>query len=365
MKKAIYVTHTNRTKWSLLVILSALILLLAACGGSDNSNTSTSPTAVPVNGFGIAANHVHSLLALPKHVLVLATHYGSYRSENDGKTWTQVSGGDNQLMQGVMNYSLTISPLNQQRLYVLTQPAINNAKGTLGLYTSADQGQTWKLVNTTANFTSSPIGITFATAGNDTPDEVYIYVRTLGALGLKVSLDNGQHFTNTGTLPFGNLNGLIAIPGTQGQLLAYGSDGMARSTDGGIHWQTIQSITGSIFGMTTTGAHNPIYASGDSGIFVSKDGGKMFTLVNDAYYSDLAVAPSQPQVLYGHTGTTVYHSTDGGKTWNALPTTRRNLNNMAVNPNDASKVYLSLSYPTEIYGFDPSSAKWISLTPKA
>ncbi|HAT45077.1 MAG TPA: hypothetical protein DCS90_08225, partial [Ktedonobacter sp.] len=62
--------------------------------------------------------------------------------------------------------------------------------------------------------------------GNDTPDEVYIYLPDLGALGLRVSLDAGQHFSSTGTLPFGSILGLLAVPGAPGQLLAYSGDGL-------------------------------------------------------------------------------------------------------------------------------------------
>src|SRR6202165_5020649 len=128
----------NRTpgKWLIgsIVSLIALSLLLVACGSTDTSAPPTpTPTAVRVNGFGTAANHVHSLLALPPHVLVLATHYGLFRSEDDGTTWKEVAGGSGQLMDGLMTYSLGISSLNPQRLYVLTQVAVNPHPGTLGL----------------------------------------------------------------------------------------------------------------------------------------------------------------------------------------------------------------------------------------
>src|SRR5437879_5890593 len=117
-------------------------LLLVACGGNDTTGTqpTVGPTAVRVNGFGSAANHVHSLLALPPHVLIMATHYGIYRSADDGANWQEVAGSPNQLMQGLMAYSLGYSPLDPQRLYVLTQPSVNQYAGTPGLYTSADQG---------------------------------------------------------------------------------------------------------------------------------------------------------------------------------------------------------------------------------
>jgi hypothetical protein len=82
--------YGTQCKWFTIVTLALVLLLVSACGPN---NTNTQPTAtstqVPVNGFGSAANHVHSLLAFPKHVLVLATHYGIFRSEDSGATWKE------------------------------------------------------------------------------------------------------------------------------------------------------------------------------------------------------------------------------------------------------------------------------------
>ncbi len=361
-----------RHKQYIWLVLSIVVLFLASCDSSGSNAQSATPTQVPVNGFGIASNHVHSLLALPNHVLVLATHYGSFRSEDSGKTWTQVSGGPNQLMQGVMNLSLTVSPFNSQRMYLLTQPSVTgHPSGVLGLYTSADQGRTWQLVNKTANFTAALDGIPFTVAGNDDPNEVYIYVRTLSTNGLKVSHDNGQHFTNTSTLPFGNITNMIAISGAPGQLLIYGSDGMARSTDSGKHWQVLQAITSSIFTMALSGPHSPIYASGDEGTYVSKDEGKTFTQVSQDYHPQLVASPSQPLVLYSHSYLHITRSSDGGKTWTDLPALKTtnssagSYSNVAVDANNGATVYLSISYPTEVYSLNLGGTTWLSLTPKA
>ena len=365
--------HKQHIRGHIWLILSAvLLLLLAACDSSGNNVQTATPTQAPVNGFGIASNHVHALLALPNHVLVLATHYGSFRSEDSGKTWTQVSGGPNQLMQGVMNISLVVSPFNLQRLYLLTQPSVTgHPSGVLGLYTSTDQGRTWQLVNKTANFTAALDGIPFTVAGNDDANEVYIYVRTLSTNGLKVSHDNGQHFTDTGTLPFGNITNMIAIPGAPGQLLIYGSDGMARSSDSGKHWQILQAISSSIFTMAVSGPHNPIYASGDAGTYVSKDEGKTFTQLNQDYHPQLVSSRSQPLVLYSHSYLHITRSSDGGKTWTDLPALKSNNNNagsysnVAVDADNGATVFLSISYPTEVYSLDLGNTTWTSLTPKA
>ncbi len=339
-------------------------VLLAACSGSSSAATTT-PTQAPVNGFGVASNHVHSLVTLPNHVVLLATHYGIYRSSDGGTNWQQTSGGPNQLMQGVMDYSLSVSPVDSQRLYVLTQPSVTTPhSGVLGLYTSADQGRTWKLTVKTSDFTPSPTGIYFVAAGNETPAQSFIYILAQGAQGLKVSTDDGQHFSNTGALPFGNILGMLAIPNAPGQLLVYGSNGMARSTDSGKHWNIIASIQGGIYSITTAGPHSPIYAGGDNGLVVSNDEGKTFTSVNtQATYSFLTVAPSQPQTLYGKTGTAVYRSTDAGKNWMQLPPMKGTLASLAVDTTNPSNLYLSLSYPVQMYHLNQDS--WTSLTPKA
>ena len=352
----------------LWVVPGILALLLVACGNTENGATApTYPTQIPVNGFGVAANHVHTLLSLPNHVLLLATHYGTFRSEDSGKTWRQVSGAGNQLMQGVMNFSLVASPFTTQRLYLLTQPQLSGhaaGVGILGLYTSGDQGRTWRLVSKQTDFTTALDGVTFATVGNTTPDEVYIYVRTQSTHGLKISRDNGKHFSDTGTLPFGNITDMIAPPGVAGELLIYGSDGMARSADGGLHWQVLQSITSSIFTMATAGPRSPIYASGDEGTYSSRDGGKTFTRINNEYRPNIVVSPSQPQTLYTHDETNVYRSANGGKTWDVLPAVKGNHSSIAVDTENAAQIFLSLSYPVEVYGLDQNNTAWTSLTPK-
>ncbi len=331
------------------LLLTIIALLLVACGGDNtNSQPTANPTIVQVNGFGTAANHVHSLVVLPQHVLVLATHYGLFRSQDGGTSWQEVAGGSNQ---------------PTQRLYVLTQPAVIPHVGKVGLYTSADQGRTWKLSIAAASITTRTIFV--VAPGNDTSDEVYVYLSELGPLGLKRSLDNGQHFTSTGTLPFGMIFGVLAVPGAPGHLLAYSSDGMAYSADGGIHWQVIKNITGSINDMTTAGPHSPIYASGDAGIYSSNDGGKTFQLVyTQASFASLTASPTQPQVIYGKTGTNVYRSDDGGHSWSTLPHISGNLAVLSADPANALSVYLSLSYPTSLYHFSQDSKDWLSLTPQ-
>jgi photosystem II stability/assembly factor-like uncharacterized protein len=349
--------------------LTLLTLLLVACasGNPGGSNTNASLTPPPVNGFGTAQNHVHSLVILPDahQTMVLATHYGIFRSQDHGATWQKTAGGPGQQMQGVMAWWLSYNPLDPQRLYLLTfyQTGTIPRGSTLGLYTSGDGGQTWQLSTADASVTSSTI--TWAWAGNDNPSEVYIYLSNLGPLGLRVSGDNGQHFTQAGSpLPFGGLHGLLPIPGQPDHLLIYSDNGVASTSDGGSHWKVISNIQGSIFEMTTPGPNGPIYAEGDAGIYVSQDGGQSFSLVYTQHsFSSLTASPAQPHVVYGKLGLGVYRSTDGGHSWSALPTIQGNLQVLVVDPNNANQVYLALSYPAEVYHFQQANKTWQSLTP--
>lgn len=346
-----------------IIMLGCLLtLLLTSCATGSSQPATATPAPERVNGFGTALNHVHSLIALPGNVLIMATHYGIFRSNDDGKSWTVTAAGPGQLMEGLMAFSLVSSPLNQQRLYVATQIAVSQPKGTLGLYSSADQGRTWQLA-----IKASDLGnIFFVAPGNDTPDEVYVYLPDLGPMGLKVSMDAGKHFSTTGNLPFGRILGMLAIPNQAGQLLVYGSDGVARSSDGGAHWQVFKDIQSGIYSLVQAKTNGPIYASGDSGVYVSNDNGKSFKQVNSQEsYGSLIASPAQPKVLYAKTGTKIFRSIDGGANWTTLPALKGNLASMAADPKNASEVYLSLSYPTELYSFDQSEGKWLSLTPKA
>ena len=354
-----------------LLFLICLAYPLIACGGNAGSQfPSASPTAQLANGFGTAANHVHSLVVLPdaNHTLVMATHFGIFRSQDHGATWQETAAGPKQPMLNLMAYSLSFNPLDPQRLYVLTQIALVPYTGILGLYTSSDAGKTWQLALTYSSINVS--SILFARAGNESPSEVYIYLNALGPSGLRVSKDNGQHFSQAGSqLPFSNALGLLAIPNKPGHLIVYGSNGVATTADGGAHWQVVPGIQGSIFVMTTPGPNDPIYGEGDAGIYVSNDGGKSFTLVESQHsYASLTASPEQPQIVYGKLGLGIYRSTDSGKTWSALPTlklTQQSLTGdvLVADPTDANQVYLVISYPTVAYYFQSADNSRKSFTP--
>ncbi|EFH87019.1 hypothetical protein [Ktedonobacter racemifer] len=350
-------------RWLPLSLCILMALVLASCSGTGNdTTTSNAQTAQKVNVFGTAANHPHSLLAFANHTLLLATHYGLFRTTDDGASWKMVAGGPGQAMEGLMSYSMVSSPVDSQRIYALAQPTDKSSKGTPGLYTSSDQGQTWQLSIAARKLTPSTLFL--AQAGATSANEVYVYINTLGSHGLLVSLDGGKNFQAAGELPFGSLSSLLALPGEKHVLLAGSSDGLARSEDDGQHWTKLQN-TGGIYELATGGNNGPIYASGDDGVYASQDHGKTFQQVySAAAINSLSVSSQQPLTLYGKTGTSLYRSSDGGKSWSKLPPLQGNYFNVVAHPGDAGEVYISLSYPVAIYRFDQASQHWTSLTPK-
>ena len=68
--------------------------------------------------------------------------------------------------------------------------------------------------------------------------------------------------------------------------------------------------------------------------------------------------------MFGKTGLAIYQSTNGGRTWSALPHISGNLAILAADASNATQVYLSLSYPTAVFQLEPNGAGWHSLTPQ-
>jgi photosystem II stability/assembly factor-like uncharacterized protein len=334
--------------------LVALLAVLAGCGGSS------------ADGYGGAKNHIHDLVALSgaPNTLLVASHIGLYRTADGGKTWSEVAGGAGQLMDGLMIYKLSQSPVEPKRVYALAGYRPDDkaaAKGELGIYLSDDAGQTWKLVTPLSAFPNSALFTVVAGAG--AAGQVFAVVPNVGVKGLYASDDAGAHWREQPDLPTDSINGLVADPGEPGRLWAYSvSAGLYASDDDGGHWKVAQGLRGGVSSVAVTG--RTVYAVGDSGLYVSKDGGAGFARANgDITFSAVAASSQDPAIAYALTGTAVYTLSDSGASWKQTGPINRQPSYLTVDPASAATVYAGASYPIAVEATSDGGARWSAIMP--
>lgn len=336
------------------VLLAALVL--AACNNTQQPNS----------GFGDQKNHIHAMLALPGKPgnVLLATHYGLFRTTDGGKNWQKVLGGPGQLAQGLMTQYLTASPLDPERVYVeaITFSDLPKSSGVPGIYTSTDGGATWSLMMTLTNLPSP--ALYYMTAGAENAQQLYIYMQGLQARGLYETLDAGAHWQPLGALPDTQSLGLLVDPAEAGHLFVYSEAGLFESVDNGAHWKAAAGIKDGISRALLNGSM--LYASGDDGTFVSQDGGAHFTLTGqNLTFQFLSSSPTTPMTAYGLSGSSFYQTTDGGGHWQIfqIPANRLFFANLSVEPGNSQQIYLGNSYPVTIYASSDGGQHWSQVAP--
>jgi photosystem II stability/assembly factor-like uncharacterized protein len=337
------------------LLLSCLVLLLAACGGADGSPsaTLTSPQ-----------NHLHDLLALhgsPDTVL-LATHFGLFRSSDRGHTWKEVAGGAGQPMDGLMTYKLAQSPIDPRRLYCLALSRTSAAAVPgAGLYTSADAGQSWKLATALVEFPTH--NVYTIGAGSSGAEQVYAILPALGAGGVYVSDDAGGHWRALPHAPADTVTGIRGEPDQAGSLFLWSTTaGLFKSRDGGRTWRSSPGINGGVYAVAL--AQHTIYASGDAGLYVSTDGGGQFSLVDAQHsFSSLAASTSVPNAAYALTGTSVYITANAGRSWHTAAATSQHPSLVSADPLDAKAAYVGFAFPLGLAVTTDGGASWRSALP--
>lgn len=141
---------------------------------------------------------------------------------------------------------------------------------------------------------------------------------------------------------------------------------VSRTTDGGTTWARDTIITGT-YGWSIV--FDPVdsmrvYIAGDSNyshpaLYMTSNLGQAWTSSRTGLAGKiwkLAVAPSNPQVLYAASGSGMYRSTDAGASWTATGFTTQS-RAVAVDPDDAQKVYVG-TYGSGVHVTTDGGTSW-------
>jgi photosystem II stability/assembly factor-like uncharacterized protein len=272
-----------------------------------------------------------------------------YRSRDAGATWQAFTLIPDGASAGVP-IALSVSPADAETV------CLNSYIG--GLFKSTDGGQSWHI--SSQGYT----GAQLSEVGIDPHNPALVYA--IGRLGVAKSESGGAawvYFDQNLTPNNFNEGGGISVNPEDGKdvLVAtrhYGN--VLRTRNGGLTWEEVQSKIpdirhGNLHGWVQFARckQNPavLYAAGsravDSnvaslGVIKSTDGGQHWQAVNTGLIRDLnlnaiAAHPSDPNIVYaGALNGGVYETTDGGEHWHEIGNAfAKNIRALAVNPSNA------------------------------
>jgi photosystem II stability/assembly factor-like uncharacterized protein len=185
-----------------------------------------------------------------------------------------------------------------------------------GLFRSDDRGVTWEPA------AGGPLArVSQIVFDRLHPGRVYLGIDS----GVLRSLDHGRSWpagTSFDTGDYGGISALAVDP--KGSSVVYASAGaLFRSTDRGWHWMSLggasaaQRASASLAVDSTSTA---LYSITYDGIYRSRDGGATFALLGLAGMNlgVLALAPSNPAVIYAAGDHGLFRSTDRGAHWQEI-----------------------------------------------
>ena len=259
---------------------------------------------------------------------------GVWKTTNGGENWVPLTDKECSLAMGW----IVIDPVDPEIVYAATgeQHFAGDSYYGCGVLSSTDGGSVW------ARLGAEVFDITTTTSGGVRISRIVLDPRTAGSAAnatLYVAADNGVWKSTDGGASWT-------------RTLNVGTGGPAPATDLVMHPSNPDVLYAAV-GRVTGDAANGVYRSTDAGVTWTRLGGFP---TDDVGRINLAIAPSQPSILYASVQTAVYapgggsllgiyKTTDGGETW-SLASTAPSCGTqcwydmaLAVHPNDPDTVF--------------------------
>jgi photosystem II stability/assembly factor-like uncharacterized protein len=238
---------------------------------------------------------------------------GVYRSTDGGKTWTNIGFASSENIA-----KIRVHPSNPDVVFVAAFGKHSAPNPDRGVYKSTDAGKSWRKV-LFRNDSTAAIDLAFA---RSTPN--VMYAALWEAYRKEYTMSSGGS-----------------------------GSGLFKSTDGGETWTEITRNSGlpsgtiGRIGVSVSDANpNRVYAlveNENGGLFRSDDAGATWTLVNSNrairqrafYYTHVYADPANQDVVYMQ-NTSLFRSTDGGKSTTTLGGTHGDHHALWIDPDDTS-----------------------------
>lgn len=231
---------------------------------------------------------------------------------------TQIPSGKGYKGLGRIN-AIAFDPVDQQTIYIGAPSG--------GLWASHDGGSSWTVLT----------------------DQL----PTLGVSSIVVDYTNTQViYMGTGDRDAGDASGL----------------GVWKSFDGGVNWLPYNvGMENTTIGKMIIDPANPniLYAAGSNGVFKTTDGGLTWTVKSTGNFKDIVFKPNDSTIIYASSSGKFYRSQDSGETWtcihNGIPAGSRGA--VAVTPANPEIVYVILTQSDNGFkGFYKSTDSGLNFT---
>ena len=295
-----------------------------------------------------------------------------YAGSSDGELFESTDGGaswsltDTGYAEDIV--ALAINPNDAATIYAGT------SGGGDGLLKSTDSGTTWTVAN------QGMIATSLSDMAVDPAQPVILYASMYGG-GVFKSTDGGLHWTHLPDISssfYGSVTYISALAVDPvnhttlyaGSSVGSSSDGVYKSTDGGMHW----------FATDLAGGYYPVYAivinpqssstlyAGlrGQGVYKSTNGGNSWYTVNTGLgdtttVDELAIDSTNPAVLYAGTDGGIYKTTDGGAHWSLLNGgVPASVGAIAIHSTNSNTLYAG-TYSDGVYKSTDGGAHWAAV----